>query len=93
MNAQRAQLEQASTGLREALAERGHDCLRSSSQIIPVLTGSVEKTKELSDRLLSRGFFVPSIRPPTVPAGEGRVRLSLSHPVLDQVSLLIAAFG
>jgi 8-amino-7-oxononanoate synthase len=92
MEAERAALEKASSDLRNALVARGHACLSSTSQIIPVLTGSVEKTKQMSDRLLSRGFFVPSIRPPTVPAGEGRVRLSLSLPVLDQVESLLKAF-
>ncbi len=92
MDAERAQLQSASTALRRALAERGRNCLESSSQIIPVLTGSVEKTKALSEHLLSRGFFVPSIRPPTVPAGEGRVRLSLSLPVLDHLEALQNAF-
>jgi 7-keto-8-aminopelargonate synthetase-like enzyme len=46
----------------------------------------------MSEHLLSWGFFVPSIRPPTVPAGAGRVRLSLSLPVLDQVEALQNAF-
>jgi 8-amino-7-oxononanoate synthase len=92
MDAERARLQNTSASLRAALVERGRDCLRSDSQIIPVLTGSVEKTKQLSEHLLSRGFFVPSIRPPTVPAEAGRVRLSLSLPVLDQVESLKNAF-
>jgi 8-amino-7-oxononanoate synthase len=92
MDAERARLDATSTALRRALTERGHDCLKSSSQIIPVLTGTVEKTKAMSEHLLSWGFFVPSIRPPTVPAGAGRVRLSLSLPVLDQVEALQNAF-
>jgi 8-amino-7-oxononanoate synthase len=92
MDAERARLDQSGTRLRRALTDRGRNCLASDSQIIPVLTGSVENTKELSEHLLSQGFFVPSIRPPTVPAGEGRVRLSLSLPVLDHVDALVSAF-
>jgi len=87
-----AGLQSASAGLRAALKEMGFNCANSSSQIIPVVTGSVEATKALSDYLLSQGYFVPSIRPPTVPAGEGRVRLSISQAVLNDVNSLVHAF-
>jgi len=46
--------------------------------IIPVITGSDRQTVEQSVRLLEHGFFVPAIRPPTVPEGTGRLRVSLS---------------
>jgi len=65
--------------VRSALTQAGFDTLSSASAIVPVWTGSVEETRRLSDHLLSKGFFVPSIRPPTVSPGEGRVRLSLTH--------------
>ncbi|OVE77144.1 hypothetical protein BVX98_03420, partial [bacterium F11] len=51
------------------------------TQIIPVWTGDVSSTKRLSNYLLSAGYFVPSIRPPTVSEGEGRVRLSITYHV------------
>lgn len=89
---ERFDLGKASSEVRRSLKEKGFDCAESSSQIIPVVTGSLEATKALSDHLLSQGFFVPSIRPPTVPAGEGRVRLSISLPVLKNVRALVDAF-
>lgn len=89
---ERTELRQASEQVRTHLKKMGFDCLNSTSQIVPVMVGSVDATRSLSDYLLSQGFFVPSIRPPTVPVGEGRVRLSVSLPVLKNVNDLIKAF-
>jgi len=80
----RKSLQQASQNLKEKLTELGYETLKSQSQIIPVWTGDIETTKKLSDYLFSVGYFVPSIRPPTVPHGQGRVRLSITHEVLQQ---------
>lgn len=79
MDDRRAALDRDASDLRERLKSLGFDTLTSDSAIVPVWTGSVEETARLSSHLLSKGFFVPSIRPPTVPQGEGRVRLSLTH--------------
>jgi 7-keto-8-aminopelargonate synthetase-like enzyme len=65
--------------LRRGLSGQGYSCLSSVSQIVPVLTGSVDATAKLSKHLFDRGFFVPSIRPPTVPSGQGRLRLSVTY--------------
>jgi len=64
--------------LRSALAGAGCD-VRGSSQIIPLITGGSEETAGLSRYLKSRGYRVMPIRPPTVPAGEGRLRFSLTY--------------
>jgi 8-amino-7-oxononanoate synthase len=75
------------------LAELGYRVLSSGSQIIPVWTGDIEATQKLSQHLFDQGFFVPSIRPPTIPAGEGRVRLSITHDVAARgIENLIKAF-
>jgi len=62
------------------------------SPIIPLVVGSEAAALQLSRQLLSAGFHVPAIRPPTVPAGTCRLRLSLSagHSV-DQVNALLDA--
>lgn len=65
--------------IRRRLQGMGYDTLGSVSPIIPVWTGSVSATQKLSGHLLKKGFFVPSIRPPTVSPGEGRVRLSITY--------------
>jgi 8-amino-7-oxononanoate synthase len=48
------------------------------SPIIPLIVGSEDAAVAASERLLADGFLVPAIRPPTVPPGTSRLRLSLS---------------
>jgi 8-amino-7-oxononanoate synthase len=85
LSSERQLLQENSARLKQALEESGYDCMGSTSQIIPIWTGSVDLTKKLSDHLLNHGFFVPSIRPPTVPPAEGRVRLSLTTQITKDV--------
>lgn len=51
---------------------------RHPSPIIPVILGDDEKAVEFARSLLEQGFWVPAIRPPTVPAGTSRLRVALS---------------
>jgi len=64
--------------LREELKKMGFD-VPGESQIIPIVTGSVDKTMGLSDHLRKAGFWVTPVRPPTVPPGGSRIRLSLNY--------------
>jgi len=57
----------------------------TGSQIIPVILGSSPRTMQLASALQSRGFDVRGIRPPTVPEGTARLRLSLTLNI-DQES-------
>jgi 8-amino-7-oxononanoate synthase len=50
----------------------------STTPIQPLLTCDVPTTLAIADALLARGILVPAIRPPTVPAGAARLRVSLS---------------
>lgn len=50
----------------------------SKTHIIPLLVGDNKKTLKLSEQLRSKGFYIPAIRPPTVPEGTSRLRLSLT---------------
>eukprot|EP00775_Hariotina_reticulata_P014116 gene14116-14245_t len=50
----------------------------AASPIIPLVVGSEEAALALSRQLLQQGYHVPAIRPPTVPAGTSRLRISLS---------------
>ena len=74
----RAALLAAAQSLRSELARRGWNAGRSASQIIPLLVGSPAEALELSAALLERGYWLPAIRPPTVPANESLLRLSLT---------------
>lgn len=48
------------------------------SPIIPVIVGEADRALEASSALLDRGFLVPAIRPPTVPPGTSRLRVTVS---------------
>ncbi len=47
------------------------------SPIVPIIIGEPEDTMEISHYLFQQGFFVGAIRPPTVPPGTSRLRVSL----------------
>ncbi|GAA5217742.1 8-amino-7-oxononanoate synthase [Corallincola platygyrae] len=66
----------------------------SKTAIQPVLLGSVKRTLEIGERLKRRGFWVGTIRPPTVPEGAARLRITLSasHKPED-IDKLVAALA
>ncbi len=55
----------------------------SESHIIPVIVGENDKTVELSNILYQNGYFTLPIRPPTVPQGTSRLRLSLITDITE----------
>ncbi|SDF80993.1 8-amino-7-oxononanoate synthase [Bradyrhizobium brasilense] len=64
----------------------------SNSQIIPYVVGDNARTMRLASALQARGFDIRGIRPPTVPVGTGRLRISLTLNVgQDDVSDMIDA--
>jgi 8-amino-7-oxononanoate synthase len=89
MNAERAALLASAEGLRTKLRGAGFDCGASASQIVPVLIGGERDTLDLASKLEARGFLVAAIRPPTVPPGTSRLRISLSaaHRAEDVAAL------
>jgi 7-keto-8-aminopelargonate synthetase-like enzyme len=69
------------------LAPPGHP-----SPIIPVVLGSEQAALNASASLLQEGLWVPAIRPPTVPVGTSRLRVTLSAAHSDEdVTRLIHA--
>lgn len=61
------------------------------SPIVPVIIGDESRAVAASDHLLAHGLWVPAIRPPTVPKGTSRLRVTLSSIHTDpQVDRLIA---
>ncbi len=80
--------------VRRVLSAQGWDCGPSTTQIIPVIVGEESAALELAAELRRRGFFIPAIRPPTVPPGTTRLRLSLSAAHRqDDIDRLLAAMG
>lgn len=77
---------------REACGEQGVTLMPSRTPIQPVWVGDSEDAVTLSEALLEAGFLVQAIRPPTVPSGSARLRVTLSaaHEA-DQVQALARA--
>jgi 8-amino-7-oxononanoate synthase len=75
----RQKLLKMADDLRARLGSLGLKTGDSQSQIIPVIIGRAGDAVRLSRVLLEAGFFVPAIRPPTVPRGTSRLRISLSY--------------
>jgi 8-amino-7-oxononanoate synthase len=74
----RAHLRQISVTLRAALTAAGLACASGDTPIVPVILGSNEYALRVASELQSQGFAVKAIRPPTVPEGTARLRLSLT---------------
>jgi 8-amino-7-oxononanoate synthase len=56
----------------------------SGSQILPVIIGEDGRTMQIAAALRGRGFDVRGVRPPTVPQGSARLRISLTLNVDEQ---------
>jgi len=78
MEAERKLLQANAAYLRGSLHEMGWSTGSSSTQIIPVMIGPVADALALSSWLEENGILISAIRPPTVPEGTSRIRLSLS---------------
>jgi glycine C-acetyltransferase/8-amino-7-oxononanoate synthase len=63
--------------LRAGQAAAGLDAGGSRTQIVPIAVGEAETAMELCERVLARGVFAQGIRPPTVPEGSSRLRLTV----------------
>lgn len=64
--------------LRAVLAAQGWETGASAAQIVPLLIGDAELTMSASQSLLEAGVYCQGIRPPTVPQGTCRLRVSLT---------------
>lgn len=74
----RSHLNQLIARLRHGLARFGLTLTAARTPIQPVLVGDPDRTVNLSRALLERGLLIPAIRPPTVPKGGARLRITLS---------------
>jgi len=80
--------------LRGQLVERGLCRPASLSQIIPIGLGDPGRAMNAAAELRQRGFFVPAIRPPSVPDGQSLLRISLTCLHTDeQIEGLVAALN
>mgnify|MGYP000261559756 FL=1 len=63
---------------RAGAEQLGLQLMDSQTPIQPVLINNDQRVMEINQQLRSKGFMVGAIRPPTVPAGSGRLRITLS---------------
>ncbi len=90
----RERLAELITVLKQILILKHWRLMPSASAIQPLVIGTNEEAMALSQALARDGLLVPAIRPPTVPHGTARLRISLSaaHEVRD-VERLAAALN
>lgn len=78
LNAERSTLMQHSATLRKTLQAIGFNTGASDSHIIPMIVGEETPTLELATWLHQQSILATAVRPPTVPPGTSRIRLTLS---------------
>jgi 8-amino-7-oxononanoate synthase len=74
----RQKLQDNSDYLRRKFLAMGFDWMNSSTPIIPILVKDASRALDMSRKLLQLGIFVQAIRPPTVPEGTSRLRLTVT---------------
>lgn len=91
-DARRARLAELIAAFRREASELPWKLLPSRAPIQPLVLGDAATAVAASAALEERGVLVPAIRPPTVPAGTARLRISLSAAhTLDDVAALCDA--
>lgn len=91
MDAEREYLRTIASALSASLRRQGWDVSGTVSQIVPVIVGSNEEALAAAAFLQERGFAVRAIRPPTVPLGTARLRLSLTARVTRDLTADVVA--
>lgn len=88
----RAKLWENVAHLTQGLRGLGFDLRDSQAPIVPIVLGSNDRALKASQALWDAGLFAPAIRPPTVPEGQSRLRISVTamHEVTHLDRLLDA---
>ncbi len=80
--------------LKTALIDLGYTVLPSETQIIPLVLGHPQRATNLAEALLTEGVFAPAIRPPAVPTGTSRLRLTvMATHTRAEIAQAIEAFA
>lgn len=88
----RRRLQQNVARVRAGIASLGFPVVQGPSPIVPIEVGSESRALELAGALLQRRIYAPAIRPPTVPPGRSRLRLSIrADHNTEQIDLLVEA--
>ena len=76
-DALRADLQENVELVRERVKDAGYE-VYGDTHILPVVVGGAEEALSVADELRDHGVFAPAIRPPTVPEGTSRIRVSMT---------------
>lgn len=86
----RSRLFSNAARLRAGLRDLGLPALDGQSPVVPIIVGGEDRALELMERCAQHGINAPAIRPPTVPAGTSRLRISVRSDHTDeQIGLLL----
>ena len=88
----RQHLQQLIADFRRGATELGLGLADSLTPIQPLILGTEDRTLAVAEQLQQRGYLVAAIRPPTVPAGSSRLRITLcAEHSREQVTGLLTA--
>ncbi len=88
----RDKLQSLVTRFRQGAAQLGMKLMSSKTAIQPIIVGESEQALAMSEALFAKGILVTAIRPPTVPKGGARLRITLSAAHSEQqVDRLLSA--
>ncbi len=80
--------------LKIALIDFGYTLLPSQTQILPVLLGEPQRATKVAEALLLKGVYAPAIRPPAVPLGASRIRVTvMATHTEDELQKAISGFA
>ena len=89
MDDQRESLLRKTRSFAGALRSDGWNICGTDSQIIPVIIGANNDALAVAQLLQLQGFAIRAVRPPTVPVGSARLRLSLTAPITENELLCL----
>lgn len=90
----REQLRSKAARLRAGLRGLGIPATRTETPIVPVIFGEEQRTLDAMRACMASGVNAPAVRPPTVPSGTSRLRISLRSDHTDEhVDLLLEALA
>lgn len=90
----RQRLQKNAETLKTALMDIGYTLLPSQTQILSVILGEPHRATDVAEALLAEDVFAPAIRPPAVPVGASRLRVTLMATHTDtEIQKAIDAFA